>query len=48
VIQHDYRFSDNLLGQVNYLNIHSPARKTGIGTFRAHDMVQFRLTAQLN
>jgi hypothetical protein len=43
-----YRFSDNLLGQVNYLNIYSPGRKAGLGTFRAHDMVQFRLTAQLN
>jgi len=43
-----YRFSDNLIGQVNYLNIYSPGRKAGLGTFRAHDMVQFRLTAQLN
>jgi hypothetical protein len=43
-----YRFTDNLLAQVNYLNIYSPARKAGLGTFRAHDMVQFRLTAQLN
>ncbi|HWP64683.1 MAG TPA: DUF1302 family protein [Candidatus Limnocylindria bacterium] len=43
-----YRFTDNLLGQVAYMNIYSPHRKTGIGTFRAHDMVQFRLTAQLN
>jgi hypothetical protein len=43
-----YRFSDNLLGQVNYLAIIAPHRKSGLGTFRAHDMVQFRLTAQLN
>jgi hypothetical protein len=43
-----YRFTDNLLGQVTYAGIWSPARKSGIGTFRAHDMVQFRLTAQLN
>jgi hypothetical protein len=33
---------------VNYVGIWSPARKTGVGTFRAHDMVQLRLTAQLN
>ena len=44
----NYRFTDNLLGGVTYLNIWSPARKAGLGTFRAHDMVQFRLTAQLN
>jgi hypothetical protein len=43
-----YRFSDNLLGSVNYLSIISPSRKSGLGTFRAHDMVQMRLTAQLN
>jgi hypothetical protein len=43
-----YRFTDNLLGQVNYLNIYAPSRKAGLGTFRAHDMVQMRLTAQLN
>jgi hypothetical protein len=43
-----YRFTDNLLGGVTYLNILSPHRKSGIGTFRAHDMLQFRLTAQLN
>jgi hypothetical protein len=43
-----YRFSDNLIGSVAYLGIYSPHRKSGIGTFRAHDLVQFRLTAQLN
>jgi len=43
-----YRFTDNLIGQVSYIGIYSPARKTGVGTFRAHDMVQLRLTAQLN
>jgi hypothetical protein len=43
-----YRFTDNLLGGVTYLNIWSPERKSGLGTFRAHDMVQMRLTAQLN
>ena len=46
--QMTYRFTDNLLGQVNYLNIYAPSRKAGLGTFRAHDMVQMRLTAQLN
>jgi hypothetical protein len=44
----NYRFTDNLLGGVTYLNTWSPHRKTGLGSFRAHDMVQFRLTAQLN
>ena len=43
-----YCFTDNLIGQVSYIGIYSPARKTGVGTFRAHDMVQLRLTAQLN
>ena len=44
----NYRFTDNLLASVNYLAIASPHRKSGLATFRAHDMVQFRLTAQIN
>jgi hypothetical protein len=32
---------------VNYLAI-AAGRKASIGTFRAHDMVQFKLTAQIN
>lgn len=42
-----YRITDNFLAGVNYLAI-AGTRKTGIATFREHDMVQFRLTAQLN
>lgn len=43
-----YRLTDNLLAGVNYLAIESTGRKAGIATFRAHDMVQFRLTVQIN
>jgi hypothetical protein len=43
----NYRFTDNLIGTVNYLAI-AAGRKASIGTFRAHDMVQFKLTAQIN
>jgi hypothetical protein len=43
----NYRFTDNLIATVNYLAI-AGSRKAGIGTFRAHDMVQFKLTAQIN
>ena len=43
----NYRFTDNLIGTVNYLAI-AAGRKTGIGTFREHDMVQLKLTAQIN
>ncbi len=42
-----YRFSDNFLGSVTYLAI-AASRRAGLGTFRAHDMVQLRLTYQLN
>jgi hypothetical protein len=34
-----FTVTDNLIGQVSYIGIYSPARKTGVGTFRAHDMV---------
>lgn len=43
-----YRINDNVLAGLTYLGIASTGRKSGIATFRAHDMVQFRLTAQLN
>ena len=43
-----WRFTDNLLGSVNYLAITTTGRHSSIATFSAHDMVQFRLTAQLN
>ena len=43
-----YRFNDNILGQVRYLAIESTDRKALLATFRAHDMVQLRLTFQLN
>jgi len=42
-----YRLNDNVQLGLNYLGIEAP-RKSGLGTFRAHDMVQFRVTAQLN
>jgi len=42
-----YRFTDSLLAGVNWIAIES-TRKTGLGTFRAHDMLQLRLTYQLN
>jgi hypothetical protein len=43
-----YRVNDNILLGFNYLAIESTGRKSGLATFRAHDMVQFRVTAQLN
>jgi Protein of unknown function (DUF1302) len=43
-----YRITDSFLAGVTYLAIESGGRKAGIATFRNHDMVQFRLTAQLN
>jgi hypothetical protein len=42
-----YRFTDNVLASVTYLAIEG-TRKAGLATFRAHDMVQARLTYQLN
>jgi hypothetical protein len=32
----------------NYLAIESTGRKSGLATFRAHDFLQLRVTAQLN
>jgi hypothetical protein len=43
-----FRVNDNLLASLNYVGIESPWRKSGLATFRAHDMVQLRVTAQLN
>jgi hypothetical protein len=43
----NYRMTDNFLASVSYLAI-AGWRESGIATFRDHDMVQFRLTAQLN
>ena len=43
-----YRISDNLLVSGNYLFIETTGRKSGLGTFRAHDMLQLRVTMQLN
>ncbi len=42
-----YRVTDNFLVSATYLAI-ATQRKTGLGTFRAHDMVQLRATVQLN
>ena len=42
-----YRVTDNFLLSATYLAI-ATTRKTGIGTFRDHDMVQLRATVQLN
>ena len=42
-----YRFTDNFLGTVTYLAIEG-SRKAGLATFREHDMVQLRVTYQLN
>jgi hypothetical protein len=42
-----YRVTDNFLLSATYLAI-AATRKAGLGTFRAHDMVQLRATVQLN
>ena len=43
-----YRINDNLLVGLNYLAIESAGRKSGLATFRAHDMLQLRVTGQFN
>ena len=43
-----YRINDNLLLGFNYLAVESTGRKSGLATFRGHDMVQLKVTAQLN
>jgi hypothetical protein len=42
-----YRFTDSFLGTVTFLAIEG-SRKSGLATFREHNMVQLRLTYQLN
>jgi hypothetical protein len=42
-----YRVTDNFLLTATYLAI-AATRKAGLGTFRAHDMIQLRATVQLN
>lgn len=42
-----YRVSDNFLVTLAYLAIEG-SRKTGLATFREHDMAEFRVTYQLN
>jgi hypothetical protein len=43
-----YRINDNLLVGATYLAIESAGRKSGLATFRAHDMLQLRVTGQFN
>ena len=42
-----YRLTDNLLASATWVAIES-SRRAILGTFRAHDMVQLRMTFQLN
>ena len=42
-----YRLTDNLILGANYVAIEA-SRRAGLGTFRGHDMLQLRVTAQLN
>jgi hypothetical protein len=42
-----YRLTDNVLLSANYVAIES-SRRQGFGTFRGHDILQLRVTAQLN
>jgi hypothetical protein len=42
-----YRINDNLIVGATYLAI-AGSRKAGLGTFRAHDMLQLRVTGQFN
>ena len=46
-LANQFRFTDNLLGSITYLAIEG-SRRAGLATFRGHDMVQMRLTYQLN
>jgi len=43
-----YRITDNFLATMTYIMIASPTRESGLATFRDHDMLQMRLTYQLN
>ncbi len=42
------RVTDNLLLSATYLAIESANRKSGLATFRGHDMLQLRVTGQFN
>ena len=42
-----YRINDNLIVGATYLAI-AGTRKAGLGSFRAHDMLQLRVTGQFN
>ncbi len=42
-----YRLTDNVLLSANYVAIES-SRRAGFGAFRGHDILQLRVTAQLN
>jgi hypothetical protein len=42
-----YRITDNLLVGATYLAV-AGDRKAGLGVFRAHDMLQLRVTGQFN
>jgi hypothetical protein len=43
-----FRITDNLLLSATYLAIESANRKSGLATFRNHDMLQLRVTGQFN
>ena len=43
----NYRINDNLIVGATYLAV-AGTRKAGLGTFRAHDMLQLRVTGQFN
>ena len=42
-----YRLTDNVLLSADYVAIES-SRRAGLGTFRGHDILQFKVQAQLN
>ena len=42
-----YRLTDDVLLSTNYVAIES-SRRAGLGTFRGHDILQFKVQAQLN
>src|SRR2546425_8548615 len=44
---YDYLVTDNVLLSANYVAIES-SRRAGLGTFRGHDILQFKVQAQLN
>ena len=42
-----YRLTDNVLLSANYVAIEG-SRRAGLATFRGHDILQFKVQAQLN